>query len=57
MARDDAELIRRWRGGEAAAFDALVRRWQQPAARFLRACWVAGPIADLMSGAVPARHL
>lgn len=48
MARDDAELIRRWRGGDAAAFDALVRRWQQPAARFLaRMLGAAGPIADL----------
>ncbi len=48
MARDDAELIRRWRGGDAAAFDALVRRWQQPAARFLaRLLGAAGPVADL----------
>lgn len=48
MARDDAELIRRWRGGDAGAFDALVRRWQQPAARFLaRLLGPAGPVADL----------
>ena len=48
MARDDADLIRRWRGGESAAFDALVRRWQQPAARFLaRMLGAAGPVADL----------
>src|SRR5258707_602770 len=48
MARDDAELIRRWRGGEAAAFDALVRRWQQPAARFLaRLLGAGGPVADV----------
>ena len=31
----DAELIRLWREGNAAAFEALVRRWQQPIARFL----------------------
>jgi RNA polymerase sigma-70 factor, ECF subfamily len=48
MARDDAELIRRWRDGDAGAFDALVRRWQQPAARFLaRLVGPSGPVADL----------
>jgi RNA polymerase sigma-70 factor (ECF subfamily) len=31
----DAELLRLWRDGNAAAFEALVRRWQQPIARFL----------------------
>jgi len=31
----DADLVARWQRGEAAAFDALVRRWQQPMARFL----------------------
>jgi RNA polymerase sigma-70 factor (ECF subfamily) len=35
MGTDDAELIRRWQGGDPAAFAALVRRWQQPMARFL----------------------
>jgi RNA polymerase sigma-70 factor (ECF subfamily) len=35
MGHEDAELVRRWRQGEAAAFEALVRRWQQPVARFL----------------------
>jgi RNA polymerase sigma-70 factor (ECF subfamily) len=31
----DAELVARWRRGEAAAFEEIVRRWQQPMARFL----------------------
>ena len=31
----DAELLRLWREGNAAAFEALVARWQQPIARFL----------------------
>src|SRR6266576_3933620 len=31
----DAELFRLWREGNAAAFEALVVRWQQPMARFL----------------------
>jgi len=31
----DAVLIRHWQQGHAAAFEALVRRWQQPTARFL----------------------
>src|SRR5262249_28761010 len=35
MGCDDAELIQRWQHGDAAAFEALVRRWQQPVGRFL----------------------
>jgi RNA polymerase sigma-70 factor, ECF subfamily len=48
MKQDDGELIRRWRAGEPAAFDALVRRWQQPVARFLsRLLGSAAPVADV----------
>ena len=35
MGCDDAQLIQRWQQGDAAAFEALVRRWQQRVARFL----------------------
>src|SRR5919201_2457367 len=35
MGHPDAELMRRWQRGDAAAFAALVERWQQPVARFL----------------------
>src|SRR5262249_25010366 len=35
MGHDDAELIERWRRGELAAFEGLVRRWEQPVGRFL----------------------
>jgi RNA polymerase sigma-70 factor (ECF subfamily) len=35
MGHEDADLVRRWRCGDAAAFEALVRRWQEPVARFL----------------------
>jgi RNA polymerase sigma-70 factor (ECF subfamily) len=35
MGQEEADLIRRWKQGEPAAFEALVRRWQQPVARFL----------------------
>ena len=35
MGLNDAELIRRWQNGDLAAFEALVRRWQQPVARIL----------------------
>jgi RNA polymerase sigma-70 factor (ECF subfamily) len=35
MGQDDSELIRRWQRGDADAFEALVRRWQTPVARFL----------------------
>jgi len=35
MAETDAELIRRWNEGQEEAFALLVRRWEQPLARFL----------------------
>jgi RNA polymerase sigma-70 factor (ECF subfamily) len=35
MGCDDAQLIERWRRGDRSAFEAIVRRWQQPVARFL----------------------
>jgi RNA polymerase sigma-70 factor (ECF subfamily) len=47
MGSSDAELIQRWRGGDSAAFEDLVQRWQRPVARFL--CHLAGrraPIED-----------
>ncbi len=44
----DAELMARWQRGDEAAFEALVRRWQQPMARFLfRLTGRAGAVADL----------
>ena len=48
MGQPDAELVRRWQGGDAVAFEALVRRWQEPVARFLtRLVGPHGPVADL----------
>jgi RNA polymerase sigma-70 factor (ECF subfamily) len=35
MGEGDAGLLARWRRGEPAAFAELVRRWQQPIARYL----------------------
>src|SRR5207245_5028377 len=35
MGGDDADLMKRWQRGESAAFEALVRRWQDPLARFV----------------------
>src|SRR5436190_18269759 len=35
MGHDDPDLIQRWQRGDAPAFEALVRRWQTPVARFL----------------------
>lgn len=35
MDNDDADLLPGWQSGEPAAFAALVRRWQQPVARFV----------------------
>jgi RNA polymerase sigma-70 factor (ECF subfamily) len=35
MGPTDADLMRRWQQGDSLAFEALVRRWQQPVARLL----------------------
>jgi RNA polymerase sigma-70 factor (ECF subfamily) len=47
MEPSDAELMRRWQGGDGTAFEALVRRWQGPVGRLLAR--LAGPssAADL----------
>src|SRR6516225_1613443 len=48
MGSDDAELIARWQRGEVAAFEGLVRRWQQPVARFIfRLVGRVEPVNDL----------
>jgi RNA polymerase sigma-70 factor (ECF subfamily) len=48
MGPQDADLVQRWRRGEPAAFEVLVRRWQQPVARFLvRLVCRADLVADL----------
>jgi RNA polymerase sigma-70 factor (ECF subfamily) len=48
MDHSDAELMAAWRQGEAVAFAALVRRWQQPVARFLaHLVGPAGSVPDL----------
>lgn len=48
MGCHDAELIERWCRGDRSAFEALVRRWQQPVARFLgRYVGPAGSVGDL----------
>jgi RNA polymerase sigma-70 factor (ECF subfamily) len=35
MGRNDTELIQLWQQGDLVAFEELVRRWEQPIARFL----------------------
>jgi RNA polymerase sigma-70 factor, ECF subfamily len=47
MDRTDAELMERWRRGDVGAFEALVRRWQQPMARVLARLAGADRAADL----------
>ncbi len=48
MGQDDTALIQRWQQGDLTAFEALVRRWQQPVGRFLaRLTGPAGPVQDL----------
>jgi RNA polymerase sigma-70 factor (ECF subfamily) len=40
--------MRRWQEGDGAAFEALVRRWEQPVARFLgRLAGASGSVPDL----------
>ena len=48
MGRQDVELMQRWQDGDPTAFEDLVRRWQQPVARFLTR-YACGPerVADL----------
>jgi RNA polymerase sigma-70 factor (ECF subfamily) len=43
MGQADADLMQRWQGGDPAAFEVLVRRWQGPVGRFLAR--LAGPAA------------
>jgi RNA polymerase sigma-70 factor, ECF subfamily len=55
---DDAELVRRWQDGDPAAFEALVRRWQRPVARFLaRLLGPSGPVPDLCQEVFLRVHL
>jgi RNA polymerase sigma-70 factor (ECF subfamily) len=48
MGCDDAQLIRRWQRGDPSAFEEIVRRWQEPVARFLaRFLGQREPVGDL----------
>jgi RNA polymerase sigma-70 factor (ECF subfamily) len=47
MGESDAELIRRWRAGEAAAFEAVVRRWETPLFRFLSRVAPVDQVSDM----------
>ena len=48
MSDADGELVRRWRRGEEPAFAELVRRWEQPLARFLGRLAHDDQIPDLL---------
>jgi RNA polymerase sigma-70 factor (ECF subfamily) len=48
MGETEAELIRRWRTGEPAAFEAVVHRWHEPLARFLSRLAPADAVPDLL---------
>jgi RNA polymerase sigma-70 factor (ECF subfamily) len=48
MGSPDPELIARWQRGDRAAFEVLVRRWQDPVARFVyRLVGRREPVDDL----------
>jgi RNA polymerase sigma-70 factor (ECF subfamily) len=48
MAESDAELILRWRAGDESAFEAMVRRWEPPLARFLSRLASESQVPDLL---------
>src|SRR5262245_10736412 len=48
MGGADSELVRRWMRGEEAAFADIVRRWEQPLARFLGRLADANQVPDLL---------
>lgn len=49
MAESEAEMLARWRRGDEDAFAHIVRRWQQPLARFLaRLAESPDQVADLL---------
>jgi len=48
MGESDADVIRRWRRGDAASFAALVRRWEGPLARFLSRLAPVDDVPDLV---------
>jgi RNA polymerase sigma-70 factor (ECF subfamily) len=48
MSDADGELVRRWRRGEEPAFAEMVRRWEQPLARFLGRLANADQVPDLL---------
>ena len=48
MGDADAELVQRWRAGDAAAFTLVVRRWEPALARFLSRLAPADRVSDLM---------
>ena len=58
MHEEDRDLVRRWQYGDSAAFEGLVRRWQQPLARFLaRLLGSAAPVADVCQEVFLRVHL
>lgn len=48
MSDADGELVRRWRRGEEPAFAEIVRRWEQPLARFLGRLADPDQVPDLL---------
>jgi RNA polymerase sigma-70 factor (ECF subfamily) len=48
MEQRDADLIRRWQGGEEAAFAQIVRRWEAPLGRFLSRLATPELVPDLL---------
>src|SRR5262245_44100387 len=47
MGHADADLMQRWQRGDVTAFETLVRRWQQPVARFVARMTDTGDVQDL----------
>jgi RNA polymerase sigma-70 factor (ECF subfamily) len=56
MDKAEADLIRRWQAGEAAAFEAVARRWQEPLARFLSRLASSDQVPDLLQEVLLRLH-
>ena len=48
MSEAEGELVRRWRRGEESAFAGIVRRWEQPLARFLGRLAAPDRVPDML---------
>jgi len=56
MGNSDADLVQRWRAGDASAFALVVRRWEPSLARFLSRLAPADRVPDLVQETLLRLH-